>query len=119
MKFCCAGLQVSRNSKEVHDHAPFMKNLSKNHWNAISWLMRSTEVCFETINDHQVISHIRHTKKQVHFKTMSTIHHHQWVDLHLDTMDPWHLGVMFHPLSHRPRLHNEYHSGIFTWSGQI
>ena len=27
---------------------------------------------FKTINDHQVISHIHHAKKQVHFKTMST-----------------------------------------------
>ena len=29
-------------------------------------------MCFEYINDHQVISHIHHAKKQVHFKTMST-----------------------------------------------
>jgi hypothetical protein len=27
IKFCCAGIQVSRNSKKVHDHAPFMENL--------------------------------------------------------------------------------------------
>ena len=46
IKFCCAGLQVSRNSKEVHDHAPFIENLSKNHWNAISWLIRSSRSVF-------------------------------------------------------------------------
>ena len=92
-KLCCAGLQVSRNSKEVHDHAPFMENLSKNHWNAISWLMRSAEVCFETIINHQVISNIHHAKNK--FTSKPCLHHHQWVALHLVSMDPWHLGVMF------------------------
>ncbi len=72
IKFCCAGIQVSRNSKEVHDHAPFMKNLSQHHWNEITWIMRSAEECFEMINDHQVLSQMHHAKKQVPFKTMTT-----------------------------------------------
>jgi hypothetical protein len=49
-----------------------MKNLSQHHWNAITWIMRSAEMCFETINDHHVISQIHHAKKQVPFKTMTT-----------------------------------------------
>ena len=44
INFCCAGIQVSRNSKKVHDQAPFMKNLSQHHWNAITWIMRSAEI---------------------------------------------------------------------------
>ena len=72
IKFCCAGMQVSRNSKKVHDHAPFMENLSQHHWNAITWIMRSAKVCYEIINDHQVTSQMHHAKKQVPFKTMTT-----------------------------------------------
>ncbi len=53
-------------------NTPFMKNLSQHHWNAITWIMRSAEMCFETINDHQVISQILHAKKQVPFRTMTT-----------------------------------------------
>jgi hypothetical protein len=49
-----------------------MENLSQHHWNAITWIMRSAVMCFETINDHQVISQIHHAKKQVPFKTMTT-----------------------------------------------
>jgi hypothetical protein len=69
--YTCAGLQVSRNSCEVLDAAPFMKQLPLCHWKVLMKLMKCAEYCFESIADHQVISHMLHTKKVVLFKTMN------------------------------------------------
>jgi hypothetical protein len=71
LMYTCAGLQVSQNSCEVLDAAPFMKQLSLCNWKVLMKLMQRAEYCFESIADHQVISHIFHTKKVVSFKTMN------------------------------------------------
>jgi hypothetical protein len=68
--YTCAGVQVSRNSCEVIDAAPWMKELLLGHWKVLMKLMRRVECCFEEISDHQVISHLCHAKKIVPFKTM-------------------------------------------------
>jgi hypothetical protein len=57
-----AGLQVSQNSLEVLDAAPFMKQLLLCHWKILMKLMKRAEYCFESIADHQVMSHIFHKK---------------------------------------------------------
>jgi hypothetical protein len=67
----CAGVLVSRNSREVLDYAPFMENLPREHWRVLMSLMRCAEYAFEEIAEHQVISHIVHAKKVVPFKTMN------------------------------------------------
>ncbi len=36
------------------------------------WLMKCAEMCFSTLADHQVISHLYHAKKAVPFKTFSS-----------------------------------------------
>jgi hypothetical protein len=61
--YTCARLQVSQNSREVLDAAPFMKQLPLCHWKVLVKLMQCSENCFESIMDHQVISLIIHTKK--------------------------------------------------------
>ncbi len=70
-----AGLQVSQNSCEVLDAAPFMKQLPFCHWKVLMKLMKRAEYCFESIADHQVISHMFHTKKAVLFKIMNIPSH--------------------------------------------
>ena len=69
--YTCAGVQVSRNSPRILDHAPFMEKLPRHHWKALMRLMRCAEYCFESIADHQVISHIRHAKATVPYNTMT------------------------------------------------
>jgi hypothetical protein len=69
--YTCAGVQVSRNSREVLDSAPFLDKLQVNHWKELMRVMRWAENCFEYIGDHDVISHIRAAKALLEFKTMS------------------------------------------------
>ncbi len=66
--YTCAGLQVSQYSRKVLDAAPFMKQLLLCHWKVLMKLMQHAEYCFESIADHQVMSHMFHTKKVVPFK---------------------------------------------------
>jgi hypothetical protein len=69
--YTCAGVQVSRNSREVLDAGPWMKELPLCHWKVWTKLMWRVECCFEEISDLQVLSHLYHAKKIVLFKTMS------------------------------------------------
>jgi hypothetical protein len=69
--YTCVGNQVSRNSQQVFDHAPFQDKLKQHHWEALMWMMRRAELCFKMIVDHQVVSHIHHAMMVVPFKTMS------------------------------------------------
>jgi hypothetical protein len=69
--YACVGPQVLRNSQKVLNYPLFMEKLPNYHWDSLVWLMQHAEMCFEIIADHQVISHIHHTKKVVPFKTMS------------------------------------------------
>jgi hypothetical protein len=70
--YACVGPQVSRNSKCILDNPPFMDNLPIVHWESLVWLMKCTERCFSTLEDHKVISHLYHAKKAVPFKTFSS-----------------------------------------------
>ncbi len=69
--YTCVGNQVSRNSPQVLNHAPFQDKLKRHHWEALMWMMRRAELCFEMIADHQVVSQIHHTRMVAPFKTMS------------------------------------------------
>ena len=71
-RYACVGPQVSRNSQKVHHHPSFMDQLPTHHWESLLWLMRWAEESFKIIANHQVISHIHHTKNAVPFKTFST-----------------------------------------------
>ncbi len=68
--YTCVGNQVSRNSPQVLNHAPFQDKLKRHHWEALMWMMRRAELCFKMIADHQVVSHICHARMVVPFKTM-------------------------------------------------
>jgi hypothetical protein len=72
LKFVVMGVHVSRNSNEVMDCAPFMQSLPDHHWKALMKIMHRAEKCFERIMDHQVISHIRHAKRLVPYRTMTS-----------------------------------------------
>jgi hypothetical protein len=63
--YTCVGNQVSRNSPQVLD------KLKRHHWEALMWMMRRAELCFEMIADHHVVSHICHARMVVPFKMMS------------------------------------------------
>ncbi len=71
VQYTCASKQVSRNSRDVFDFVPYMDKLATCHWEALTWIMRRAELCFEELADHQVISHMWNAKKTVPFKTMS------------------------------------------------
>ena len=75
IKFVCMGVHVSRASKEVMDCAPFMQSLPNHHWKSLMKIMHRAETCFEQIMDHQVISHIRHAKTVVPYRTMTSATH--------------------------------------------
>ncbi len=49
--YTCVGNQVSRNSAQVLDHAPFQfqDKLKRHHWEALMWMMRHAELCFKMI----------------------------------------------------------------------
>jgi hypothetical protein len=72
LKFVVMGVHVSRNSNEVMDCAPFMESLPDHHWKALMKIMHRAETCFEQLLDHQVISHIRHAKRLVPYRTMTS-----------------------------------------------
>ncbi len=69
--YTCVGIQVSRNSPQVLDQAPFMDKVKSHHLDALMWMMRRAELCFEQIADHQVISHVCHARSLLPFKTIS------------------------------------------------
>jgi hypothetical protein len=69
--YTCVGNQVLRNGKQVLDHTPFQDNLKRYHWEALMWMMRCAELCFEMIADDQVGSHTCHARMVAPFKTMS------------------------------------------------
>jgi len=71
VRYTCAGVHVSRNSRYVADFCPYMDKLDRCHWDTLMSMMRRAELCFEELADHQVISHMWHAKKNVPFKTMS------------------------------------------------
>jgi len=73
--YTCVGVQVSRNSRHVFDFPPCMDKLPSHHWEALTWIMRRAEICFEELADHQVVSHMRNAKAVVPFKTMSLFNH--------------------------------------------
>ena len=73
--YTCAGVQVSRNSREILDFPPCMEKLPSQHWEALTWIMRRAEMCFQDLADHQVVSHMRNAKTAVPFKTMSLFNH--------------------------------------------
>jgi hypothetical protein len=51
-KEICAGVQVSRNSRQVLDAAPFMAKLPLFHWRVMMKMMQCAEYAFEAISDH-------------------------------------------------------------------
>jgi hypothetical protein len=60
--YTCAGVQVSQNSRQVLEAAPFMVKLPLCHWRMMMKMMRCAEYAFEAISDHQVISNVYHAK---------------------------------------------------------
>jgi hypothetical protein len=48
-----------------------MDKVKSHHLDALMWMMRRAELCFEQIPDHQVISHVCHARSLVPFKAMS------------------------------------------------
>jgi hypothetical protein len=68
--YTCAGVQVSQNSRQVLEAAPFMDKLPLCHWRVMMKMMQCAEYAFEAISDHQVISNVHHAKRLVPFKTM-------------------------------------------------
>ena len=72
--YTCAGVQVSRNSKMVHEAAPYMEALPKLHWRVLMRSMKMAERCFEEIGDSVVLSHVHHAKSVVPFQTMKLPH---------------------------------------------
>ena len=69
VRYTCVGPQPSRNSKLVRPHPPFMQSLPECHWESLLWLMKRAEICFRTIADSRVISHLDHAKKLVNYQT--------------------------------------------------
>ncbi len=63
-------MQVSQNSRQVLEAAPFMDKLPLCHWRVMMKMMQCAEYAFEAISDHQVISNVPHAKRLVQFKTM-------------------------------------------------
>ena len=70
--YACVGPQVSRNSKTVLDHPPYMDGLPDPHWRSLVWTMKRAERCFRMIADHTVLSHLHHAKQVVPFKTFTS-----------------------------------------------
>ncbi len=68
--YTCAGVQVSWNSRQVLEAAPFMDKLSLCHWRVMMKMMQCAEYAFEAISIHQVISNVHLAKRLVLFKTM-------------------------------------------------
>jgi hypothetical protein len=66
--YTCAGVQVSRKSRQVLEAAPFMDKLPLCHWRVMMKMMQCAE--YEAISDHQVISNVHHAKWLVLFKTI-------------------------------------------------
>ncbi len=50
--YTCVGNQVLRISAQVLDHTQFQDKLKRYHWQALMWMMRRAELCFEMIADH-------------------------------------------------------------------
>jgi hypothetical protein len=72
VRYTCVGPQPSRNSKLVRPHPPFMQSLPECHWESLLWLMKRAEICFRTIADSRVISHLDHAKKLVNYQTFKS-----------------------------------------------
>ena len=58
--YTCAGVQVSWNSRQILEAAPFMDKLPLCHWRVMMKIMRCAEYAFEAISNHQVISNVHH-----------------------------------------------------------
>ena len=72
VRYACVGPQVSRNSKTVLNHPPYMDALPDAHWRSLVWMMKSAERSFRSIASHAVLSHVHHAKRVVPFKTFSS-----------------------------------------------
>ena len=72
VRYACVGPQVSRNSKTVLNHPPYMDALPDAHWRSLVWMMKCAKRSFRSIADHTVLSHIHHAKKVVPFKTFTS-----------------------------------------------
>ena len=70
--YACVGPQVSRNSKTVLSHPPYMETLPDAHWRSLVWMMKCAERSFRMIADHSVLSHLHHAKQLVPFKTFTS-----------------------------------------------
>ncbi len=68
--YTCAGVQVSWNSRQILEAAPFMDKLPLCHWRVMMKIMRCAEYAFEAISNHQVISNVHHAKQLAPFKIM-------------------------------------------------
>ncbi len=60
--YTCAGVQVSCNSRQVLQAAPFMDSLTLCQWGVLMKMMQHGEAAFEAISNHQVISNVYHAK---------------------------------------------------------
>ena len=72
VRYACVGPQVSRNSKTVLEHPPYMDALPDPQWRSLVWTMKRAERCFRMIADHTVLSHLHHAKQVVPFKTFKS-----------------------------------------------
>ena len=72
VRYACVGPQVSRNSKTVLNHPPYMDALPDPHWRSLVWTMKRAERSFRMIADHTVLSHLHHAKQVVPFKTFKS-----------------------------------------------
>jgi hypothetical protein len=72
VRYACVGPQVSRNSKRVLSHPPYMDALPDAHWRSLVWMTKRAERTFRMIASHSVLSHVHHAKRVVPFKTFSS-----------------------------------------------
>ena len=71
VQYTSAGVQVSRNSSEVLKYNTYLENLPVCHRLILMKLMTYAELSFESLVDHEVLSHVHHAKQVVPFNTMN------------------------------------------------
>jgi hypothetical protein len=67
--YCCAGLQASRTG-DIDDQPSYLNDLSCDDWRSLMKMVHWGENCFESIVDYNILSHVRHAREAVPFKTM-------------------------------------------------
>ncbi len=113
--YTCAGVQVSWNSRQVLDAAPFMDKLPLCLRRAMMKMMQCAEYAFEAISNHQVISNVHNAKRLVPFKTMKIPSCNDYTPLkYYGGIGFWVQYVSAMP--HRFWLHNEH--CVYSFKGK-